>query len=150
MAKEMLSCFIDTNLLIYAMDSCDPVKRERISRILKAVISRHRPVVSPQVLNEFYYVTVRSKTLLDPQMARDFLHDWSTYCDAAISFPTLQLAWKIEDEAGLQWWDCLLLASATQSKCDVFLSEDMQHGRRIGNMRILNPFMDATFNEFTV
>jgi predicted nucleic acid-binding protein len=51
----------------------------------------------------------------------------------------LPLAWEVQD-AGFSWWDSLLVASALQAQCSHFFSEDMQHGREIFGMTILNPF----------
>jgi predicted nucleic acid-binding protein len=35
----------------------------------------------------------------------------------------------------------MLLASAVLAGCRVFVSEDMQHGRELGDLTILNPFL---------
>lgn len=37
-------------------------------------------------------------------------------------------------------WDCLIIAAALQSNCDILYSEDMQNRQIIGNLKIINPF----------
>jgi predicted nucleic acid-binding protein len=41
----------------------------------------------------------------------------------------------------LRLWDCIICAAALQSGAGIFLTEDMQDGRLIGRMRLLNPFL---------
>ncbi len=55
-------------------------------------------------------------------------------------FSSLLKAWRVQDEAGLAWWDALLAASALMAGCKLFISEDMQDGQLISGMRIVNPF----------
>jgi predicted nucleic acid-binding protein len=150
MPSEMMNCFIDTNIMIYAMDPKEPKKRAVVSDLIKRIDRNHRLVISPQSLNECYRVLSRTKTDEARQSARSLLTGWSLYCDAPMTSGTTFLAWQVEKETGYQWWDCLLLASAIQAHCDVFISEDMQHGRRVHDLRIINPFVvDPLITVFT-
>lgn len=38
------------------------------------------------------------------------------------------------------FWDALVVQAAFQSDCSVLYSEDLQHGRRINGLEIVNPF----------
>ena len=44
---------------------------------------------------------------------------------------------------GLSFWDALLWATVRAVGCRVLLSEDMQDGRVLGGVTILNPFAEA-------
>ena len=44
---------------------------------------------------------------------------------------------------GLAFYDALVVASAIEAQCDILYSEDMQHGRSIGGLAIVNPFADG-------
>ena len=44
---------------------------------------------------------------------------------------------------GLAFYDALVVASAIEAQCDILYSEDMQHGRSIGGLAIVNPFVDS-------
>ena len=37
----------------------------------------------------------------------------------------------------------LIVAAAIEGGCDTLFSEDMQHGRSIGGLAIVNPFLDS-------
>lgn len=62
------------------------------------------------------------------------------WCIAPLDAQTTVKAWAVQDEAGLAWWDALLIASALIAGCKLFISEDMQDGQLISGMRIVNPF----------
>ena len=38
------------------------------------------------------------------------------------------------------FWDAMLWAAARRAGCSAILSEDMQHGQRLGGVVFLNPF----------
>ena len=40
----------------------------------------------------------------------------------------------------MSYWDALMLASAREAGCHVFISEDLQDGARLFGMEIVNPF----------
>lgn len=62
------------------------------------------------------------------------------WCTAALDVHTIRRAWLIEAATDYQWFDCLLLASALISGCRFFLSEDLQDGRLVDDLRIVDPF----------
>lgn len=121
-----------------------------IRHLLQTIISDHELVLSPQTLNECYAVLSRAGLAIPRQAARDYVFGLSRHCTGYRGEAVTFHAWQIQDETGYQWWDALLLASAQLSGCDVFLSEDLQHGRRIGSLRILNPFVPDTSSIFSV
>jgi predicted nucleic acid-binding protein len=41
----------------------------------------------------------------------------------------------------LSWYDSLIVAAAIQGGCKILYSEDMQHGRRFGELVVENPFL---------
>ena len=53
MANAKMSCFVDTNVLLYAQDPRLPEKRKRAVEWLDALADRSLAVISPQVMNEF-------------------------------------------------------------------------------------------------
>ncbi len=132
--------FIDTNILIYALDPAEPAKRAASADLLRRTIANHTLVLSPQNLNECYRVLSRRRRLVDEAAARTYLTYLMPWCIAPLDAQTTLKAWAVQDEAGLAWWDALLVASALMAGCRLFVSEDMQDGRVISGMRIANPF----------
>jgi predicted nucleic acid-binding protein len=43
----------------------------------------------------------------------------------------------------VSWWDSLVVSAAIQGGCDRLLTEDLQHGRTIRGVEIVNPFRTA-------
>jgi predicted nucleic acid-binding protein len=39
------------------------------------------------------------------------------------------------------FWDSLIVCMAQKASCTVLLSENLQHGQTIGDLRIVNPFL---------
>jgi predicted nucleic acid-binding protein len=78
--------------------------------------------------------------------AQRFVMGWRPYCTASDDLNVTQRAWQIQDQHGFGWWDSMLLASASIARCDVFLSEDLQHNRTIDGLTILDPMrLDPNF-----
>ena len=137
-----MNCFVDTNVLVHAIDSTSNSKRDRATHWLRELALRNALVLSPQSLNEFYVVGTR-KIGVPRDELRDRIWRLSRWTTAPTDAETTREAWLIEDQTGYHFWDCLLLASASFAGCHVFLSEDLQHERRIGSMTIINPFVVA-------
>lgn len=43
----------------------------------------------------------------------------------------------------LAFYDALIVAAAAEAGCPTLLTEDLQHGRRFGEVTIRNPFLRA-------
>ena len=140
MQNGKTNCFVDTNLLVYAVDPTDPAKQMRGSNLLRQIVSNYTLVLSPQSLNECYHVLAVRRRLAKTDEVRRFIWSLSEFCTAPYDFETTQLAWTIGDRYGFGWWDSMLLASASLTQCTLFFSEDMHHEQQVGSMTILNPF----------
>jgi predicted nucleic acid-binding protein len=44
-------------------------------------------------------------------------------------------------EAGVSFWDGLILAAAASGGCERVLTEDLSHGATMGGVRVENPFL---------
>lgn len=133
--------FVDTNILVYCFDDSDAAKRDRAQLVMRRLWETRSGRLSHQVLQEFYVtVTRKLKPALPRPQARaeveDFL-DWKPLRPSAV---LLKQAWQIEDHYGFSWWDSLIVAAAIAQDCTTLLTEDLQHGLIIGNLRVANPF----------
>ncbi len=54
MPNGKMSCFADTDLIVYTLDPHEPEKRRHARDFLNRIIDRHTLVLSPQSLNECF------------------------------------------------------------------------------------------------
>ncbi len=132
-----MSAFLDTNLLIYAQ-SADP--KGEIAR--QAILSGG--TISVQVVNEFSAV-LRRKFRLEWHEIADAVEDVRAALDPVrpVGIDTWEAAVALARRHRFEFHDSLILASALEAGCDTLLTEDMQAGRRIEGLTIVNLFDTA-------
>jgi predicted nucleic acid-binding protein len=140
MSKELY--FVDTNILVYARDASEPEKCATARKLLEQLWREKTGRISVQVFNE-YYVTVTRKLSpgLSRKKARADLENLNSWMPLPLSYELVELAWKIEEQFSLSWWDSLIIAAAQEAKASYLLSEDLQSGLEIGNLQVNNPFI---------
>lgn len=135
--------FLDTNVLVYLFDADSPDKQARAREVLQASLERGVAVVSTQVLQEFF-VTVTRK-LARPLPAAEAESALRRLMELPVVQvdPDLILAAAVSARRDrISFWDALILAAASAAGCGELLSEDLQHGRSFGGMRVVNPFRE--------
>ncbi|PZO02132.1 MAG: hypothetical protein DCF30_05835 [Hyphomicrobiales bacterium] len=131
--------FVDTNVLIYARDVSAGEKWLVAQRWLDRLASNDRMVVNLQVLNELTRWVLRNeKVPLD--VARERIDLMREFGEGSIELSDVDRAWDVRAKLGYQWFHCLLIAAAANEGCTHFLSEDMGHETRYGDLTIINPF----------
>ena len=129
-----MSCFFDTNVLVYAF--LDMEKRERALEVLA-----QGGVISAQVLNEFTNVAhkKRRRPWTEIDAALQVICDW--FGDIVpLTSATHAAAVSLARDHGFAFYDALIVAAALERGCDTLFSEDMQHGRSVAGLTIVNPF----------
>lgn len=132
--------FVDTSILIYALDPADPMKRKLSAGLLRETMRSHTLTLSPQSLNECYRVLTERRRLMPVEAARAYLRTLAAWAIAPLDAGTTERAWQVQDKVKLSWWDSLLIAAALRAECRLFVSEDLHDGLVIDGMRIANPF----------
>jgi predicted nucleic acid-binding protein len=137
----MSKSFIDTNILIYAMDRADPTKQMHSRAILQSLLANdHSGVISTQILQEFY-VTATKKLNLDPILVKSILHNLENYEVVVVNPDLIESAIDCSILNRLSFWDALVVVCAESAACDTLLSEDLNHGQIIRGVKIQNPFL---------
>jgi predicted nucleic acid-binding protein len=132
--------FVDTNVLIYAHDIEAGTKHETASAVLRELWGQRAGVLSPQVLQEFYVnVTKKIAKPLPKPSARAVVDCYTVWCTDTTA-ADISAAFRIEEEAGIGFWDALIVAAARKARADRILSEDLNSGQIIAGVRIENPF----------
>ncbi len=137
-----MTAFLDSNILIYAVGP-RPELRDKQSLALK-ILEQPDCVFSAQVVNEFVWQVThpRRPDRLTMKTARGLIGSWRRFRFVALDENVINRAWDVAARTNYSWWDCLIVAAATSARCDVLLTEDMQHGHVIDGVRIENPFRD--------
>ncbi len=134
--------FVDTNVLLYAVDEADATKQQRARDWLATCWQRRIGRVSSQVMHEFYWNARRKfAAALSAPDARAAVRRYQAWNLGVIDQDTVEAAWAIESHYRLAYWDALMLAAASEQGCSVLLTEDLQHDQLIDGVRILNPFV---------
>lgn len=132
-----MTAFLDTNLLVYAQTG-DPKGEAARQAILAG------GVISVQVVNEFTSV-LRRKFRFDWHAIAGAVADLRTALDPVrpVGIETWTAAVALARQHRFGFHDSLILASALEAGCDTLLTEDLQAGRRIDGLTIVNPFGNA-------
>jgi predicted nucleic acid-binding protein len=137
--------FLDTNVLVYSFDPASPDKQWIAQRLLTESLRTQRGVISSQVVQEFLNLALRKfarpMSITD---ARDYLRSVLTpLCHHFPSIDFYDRALLVQIETGFSLYDALIVTAAIEAGCSALLSEDLQHGRTVQGVAILNPFLDA-------
>lgn len=132
--------FVDTNVLLYAMDEADPTKHKVAQSWRRALWKNRTGKTSFQVLNEFY-ANVSKKWPDAQERARAEIRDLLAWQPVATGGEAIEFAWRVQDRYRLAYWDALIFAGAKAALCRYVLSEEFQPGQEIEGMRVINPFI---------
>ena len=131
--------FIDTNILVYALDMHDMKKQQVCRGLLKSLTQNSTGVLSTQVLQEFY-VTATKKLGVDPLATKDILISFERF-EIVVNTPQIiKEAIDCSIINTISFWDALIVVSAENAKCDMILTEDLNQGQIIRGVKIENPF----------
>jgi predicted nucleic acid-binding protein len=133
--------FVDANILLYAVDTRDPIKHARANEWMARLWREQSGRTGVQVLNEFYANATR---VLDPSLTT---HEAWGHVDALIGWnpqpvdtDVLALGYQIQTRYRLSWWDSLVVAAANKQACALLLTEDLHHSAVYAGVTVLNPF----------
>lgn len=131
--------FIDTNILIYALDKHDPDKQEMARELLKLGGKDRVISLSTQVLQEFYVAATR-KLGVKPVAAKQMVSDFSIFETVTISVELIHEAIDCSALNNISFWDALIVVAAGSLNCSEIWSEDLNDGQLIRGVLIRNPF----------
>jgi predicted nucleic acid-binding protein len=143
-----MPALVDTNVLVYRFDPRFPEKQQRATALLRRGIEEDSLRVPHQAVIEFVAVATRVRgadgaPLLERtdalREAEEFLAQFT------VLYPTegvLRAALRGAAAYELSWFDAHLWAYAEHYGLEEILSEDFEHGRLLGSVRIRNPFAE--------
>jgi predicted nucleic acid-binding protein len=136
--------FIDTNVLIYAHDVDATEKHQIAKTVLQTLWTERTGVLSTQVLQEFYVnVTRKIQSPLSRDLARLVVSSYAIWC-VDTTPAEISMAFRIEDESRIGFWDALIVSAAAKGGATRILSEDLNAGQRIAGILVENPFVTVS------
>jgi predicted nucleic acid-binding protein len=132
--------FVDTNVLIYAVDQAD-LKKQLAAQSWRAWLwETNRGRISFQVLQEFYVIATKKQPSANVEVRKE-VSDLMAWQPIALDADVIARAWKIEDRYDISFWDALIVAAAKITSCRYLLTEDLQSGQELDGVMVVNPFL---------
>jgi len=131
--------FVDTNVLLYAIDDAEPEKQAAARAWRTALWKSRAGRISFQVLQEFY-VNVRQKWPSAAEAARAEIRDLLAWRPVSVDGALLERGWKIQERYRLSFWDAMIVAAANTAGCLYLLTEDIQRGQTLDGVMVVSPF----------
>ena len=140
-----MAALIDTNVLVYRFDPRVPEKQSKANRLLRKGVGADDIRLAHQTLVEFVAAVTRPIPGREPLLsstdarreAEDMLSQFVVvYPDADV----VRLAVRGAAAYQLDWFDAHMWAYAEHFALDTLYSEDFQHDRLYGRVRVVNPF----------
>ena len=143
-----MAALVDTNVLVYRFDPRFPDKQRVATEVLREGIRGGELVLAHQALVEFVAAVTRpiagGPPLLDHVDATHEVEEMLTQFD--VLYPTeevVRLALRGAATYQLSWFDAHMWAHAEVHGLEELLSEDLQHDRTYGAVRVVDPFADS-------
>lgn len=142
MTAPSTGILVDTNVLVYAIDPADPVKRERAEMVLAGVLRTGRGALSAQILGEYFTTVIRKiKPPLTLDAAAQSLEDLSQlWTVLPVTIEAVLAAVAVVQRHSLSYWDALIWATARRNGVHTILTEDQNDGFLLEGVRFVNPF----------
>jgi len=133
--------FLDTNVLVYLFANEDPERQQVAEHLYLQTAADGSTVISTQVLEEFYSVaTGNMRSVIEPVTALLALQEFAEHHVVQVTPQTVMKAASRSASDQLSIWDALIVEAALAGGCRTLYSEDFQHGRAFGPLRVVDPF----------
>ena len=139
-----VKAFLDTNIFVNTFDDQDPGKREKARKMVGSALRDRTAIISYQVVQEFLNVATRkfAAPLTEADGALYLKQVLNPLCEVHSSIDLYHDALDIQGRWKYGFYDSLILAAALAGDCDLLFTEDLQHGQKIREITIINPFVD--------
>jgi predicted nucleic acid-binding protein len=145
----IVAALVDTNILVYRFDPRDEWKQQIATDLLRRGIEEESLRIPHQAIVEFYAVVTRSLigygALLSYEDAvREAEELLAQFVVLYPNEAVIRTALRGVGAYRMSWYDAHLWAYAETYGLPELISEDFQHGRLYGNVRVIDPFREIT------
>ena len=135
--------FLDTNIFVYQLERLDVRKAEIANELIRNGIASRTGCISFQVVQECLNIALRKAEikLSDAEMRRYIQLVLTPVLQVHSSVSLYHAALDIQLRYRFSFYDSLIIAAALEARCSRLYTEDMQHGQKIYDLTIENPFV---------
>jgi predicted nucleic acid-binding protein len=143
-----VASLVDTNILVYRFDPRFPAKQDRATALLRQGIADESILVPHQALIEFVAVVTHPIARGAPLLATEdaYREVEEMLAQFSVIYPTentLRIAMRGAALYRMSWFDAHLWAYADERGIDTLWSENFEHGRIYGRVKVLDPFRSS-------
>jgi predicted nucleic acid-binding protein len=137
---------VDTNVLVYRYDPRFPKKQAIATELLRRGLAEGDLRIAHQAVLEFVSATTRTlrdgtRLLSPPEARREAEEMLSIFPVLYPTEPVVRTAIRGAAAYDLPWFDAHMWAYAEVNGAGELHSEDFQHDRLYGTVRVVNPFL---------
>ncbi len=137
--------FVDANVLVYALDSSAGEKHARAGALIERLWDEGAGCVSVQVLQEFFVtVTRKIPKPLSTDDALDRVRDLKAWTVFSPKADDVIAAVNLHKRYAINFWDAMIVEAASEMRCDVLWTEDLNDGQVLEGVTVRNPFASRT------
>jgi predicted nucleic acid-binding protein len=137
----MIRVALDSNVLIYAELEPDSDKGMRAADLI--LRAARDGVIPVQVFGEYLRFVQRRMPTAFAEAVRQASIYRTLFLTPPTTSATIDKACELADGHRMQLWDCVVCAASMEAGARVLMTEDMQDGRIIEGLRLMNPFTPA-------
>lgn len=136
--------FLDTNIFVYALDRSDARKLRVATQLIREALATRKGVVSYQVVQEFFNVALKrfAQSMSAAEAEQHLITVFRPLLVVHSSEALFAETFRLQPRYRLSWYDALIVQAARNAQCDVLYTEDLQHGQKFDNLRVVNPFLN--------
>jgi predicted nucleic acid-binding protein len=131
--------FVDTNVLMYAMDPREPAKQTTAVALVNRLSTEGTAMVSTQVLLELFS-NLHRKLNISRDRAAVLCYSLTEWAVVPSDLPLAMKAMARSAQSQLSIWDCMIVEAALAGGAATLYSEDFSHGQRFASLQVVNPF----------
>ncbi len=132
---------LDTNVIIYLLDASQPQKSQRAEQLVLSGLETHSNCISQQVIQETLNVATRKLKFTGEDAQRLLNLTLLPLCEFVPIAQLYRRGLSIQSRYQYSFYDSLIIGAALEIGCKTLYSEDLQHGQKIDNLTICNPFI---------
>jgi predicted nucleic acid-binding protein len=136
--------FTDTNIFVYALAGDDIARSAIAQELIRTLMLNGSLRTSTQVLGELYTtLTQKVAQKLTPAQALRYMDRIAALPVIGLDYAAVRAAAELCARHKFSYWDAQIVVAASRAGAARLYSEDLQHGRVVLGVEIVNPFREA-------